>query len=96
MKKVSMNLVCDLAPTKGNGRNSEGDFLRAPNGDILFAYCRYNTTDGGDHCPCDIALMRSSDEGETWSEPVIVARGKEDYGVENIMSVSAMAGLDGS
>ena len=96
MKKVSMNLVCDLAPTKGNGRNSEGDFLRAPNGDILFAYSRYNTTDGGDHCPCDIALMRSSDEGETWSEPVIVARGKEDYGVENIMSVSAMAGLDGS
>jgi hypothetical protein len=58
MKKVSMNLVCDLAPTKGNGRNSEGDFLRAPNGDILFAYSRYNTSGGGDDAPCDIALIR--------------------------------------
>ena len=96
MKKASMNLVCDLAPTKGNGRNSEGDFLRAPNGDILFAYSRYNTSGGDDDAPCDIALIRSSDEGNTWSEPVIIAYGQKDFGVDNIMSVSAMPMLDGS
>jgi len=96
MKKVSMNLVCDLRPFGTNGRNSEGDFLRAPNGDILFAYSRYNTTDGGDAEPCDIALIRSSDEGNTWSEPVIIAYGRKDFGVNNIMSVSALPMLDGT
>ena len=79
MKQASMKLVCDLPPIGVNGRNSEGDFLRAPNGDILFAYSRYNTTDGGDHCPCDIALMRSSDEGETWSDSMsIIGRTLEE------------------
>lgn len=96
MKKVSMNLVCDLAPTKDNGRNGEGDFLRAPNGDILFAYSHYNTADGDDHAPCDIAMIRSCDEGNTWSEPVIIACSKKDFGTNNIMSVSAMPLLDGS
>lgn len=91
MKK---KLVLEILPTKGNARNTEGAFLRAPNGDILFAYSRYNTGGGCDDSPCDIAMIRSSDEGETWSEPLIVAEASF-YGVKNIMSVSGMTLKDG-
>lgn len=96
MKSLSMTLVYDLPPSETNGRNSEGDFLRGPNGDILFAYSCYNTNGDGDDAPCDIALIRSSDEGNTWSNPVIIASAQDDFGVENIMSVSAMPRLDSS
>ena len=42
-------LVCDIAPKENNPRNSEGSFLRAPNGDILFAYSQYSGNDWNDH-----------------------------------------------
>ncbi len=87
-------LVFDKIPTKENGRNSEGSFLRAPNGDILFAYSRFSKSDWIDDAPCDIAMIRSSDEGETWSEPVVLARAQQ-FGVENIMSVSGLYLKDG-
>ena len=31
-------LVCDIGPKLNNPRNSEGSFLHAPDGDILFAF----------------------------------------------------------
>ncbi len=88
-------LVFAITPTPENPRNSEGAFLRAPNGDILFAYSAYSGGDHDDHAPCNIAMIRSSDEGETWSEPVIIARAS-DFGVKNIMSVSGVVQNDGS
>lgn len=96
MNKMNIKLVCDLGPTENNARNSEGSFLRSPDGSILFAYSRYNTNDFQDAGKCDIALIRSYDEGESWSEPQIIARGIEDFGVNNIMSVSGITQLDGS
>ena len=92
---MQQKLVFDLIPTPENNRNSEGSFLRAPNGDILFAYSRYATNDLTDHAPCDIAMVRSSDEGETWSAPVIIVRA-EQFGVDNVMSVSGLPLRDGS
>lgn len=84
-----MKLVWDKKPTPENGRNSEGSFIRQPDGGILFAYSRYSSNDYDDGASCDIAVIRSFDEGETWSEPEIIAR-SADYGVRNLMSVSAV------
>lgn len=91
---MEKRLVLNIDPTEQNGRNSEGSFLRAPDGDILFAYSRYNSAQGDDHAPCDIYMMRSSDEGETWGSPVCIAKAT-DFGVHNLMSVSGMTLKDG-
>ena len=88
-------LVCDLGPSEGNPRNSEGAFIRAKNGDILFAYSRYNADSPNDHAPCDIALLRSSDEGDSWIFDKIIARAN-DFNTKNLMSVSSLEHLDGS
>ena len=95
-KLLSFRLVNELAPTKENPRNSEGDFLRGADGRIYFAYSRYHTEVGkydedssNDHAPCDIYMISSSDEGESWTEPALLASAKE-FGVSNIMSVSGM------
>ena len=87
-------LVCDLGPTEGNPRNSEGAFIRAKNGDILFAYSKYTGDSPNDHAPCNIALLRSSDEGESWVFDKIIAKAS-DFDTKNLMSVSALTHLDG-
>ena len=89
-----MKLVWDKRPCGENGRNSEGSFLRLPNGAILFAYSRYNTSAYGDGADCDVAAIYSYDEGESWSEPKIIARASQ-FGVGNIMSVSCLYQLSG-
>lgn len=94
MKTLESRLVLDLNRKPGNPRNSEGSFIRLDNGTILFAYSQYFGDKGGDHQPSNIALVRSSDEGETWSEPEIIATA-EEFGATNIMSVSAIRQADG-
>ena len=91
---METKLVCQLPPKKNNPRNSEGAFIRAKNGDILFAYSRYTGDSTHDHAACDIALIRSSDEGESWSEPEVIAKA-EFFGTKNIMSVSALTQNNG-
>ena len=76
---METRIVCQIPPSENNPRNSEGAFIRAKNGDILFAYSRYTGASAHDHAACDIALIRSSDEGESWSEPKIIARA-ESFG----------------
>lgn len=90
-----MKLVWDKAPTIGNGRNSEGSFIRIPDGSIMYAYSRYTSDTAGDHDACDIAVIRSYDEGETWTEPEVIVKA-EGFGVTNIMSVSCIYQQDGS
>jgi len=93
---MDVRLVHEIPPTKiNNPRNSEGAFIRAKNGDILFAYSRYNGTSHHDNASCDIALLRSTDEGESWKYEKIIAYAK-DFGVENLMSVSAIVHDDAS
>jgi len=91
---INKRLVHEILPKRGNPRNSEGAFLRSPNGDILYAYSRYSGDSIHDHAACDIALISSADEGESWSEPVIIAEA-ESFDVKNIMSVSAVEQLSG-
>ena len=92
---MKVSLVHQLCPSANNPRNSEGSFLRGKNGEILFAYSRYTGESCHDHASCDIALISSFDEGETWSEPRIIARAGEDFDTQNIMSVSALEQKNG-
>ena len=93
---MKTKLVLDIAPKAGNPRNSEGSFLRAPNGDILFAYSSYIGESWHDHAACNIVMIRSSDEGETWSNtPEIIAEASF-FGTKNVMSVSACPLKDGT
>lgn len=50
-------------------RNGEGTFLRLNDGRIMFAYTKFSGTLWYDDASADIAVVLSSDEGETWSEP---------------------------
>ena len=96
MPEISKRLVCDLPPKENNPRNSEGAFLRAPNGEILFAYSEYHGTSGHDHAACNIALIRSADEGEHWSETSEIIAPASFFGTKNVMSVSALTLTDGA
>ena len=91
---MKLQITHQLPPSKNNPRNSEGAFIRGKNGEIIFAYSRYSGSDISDHASCDIAIISSYDEGITWSEPEIIVRAS-DFGVENIMSVSAVEQKNG-
>ncbi|MBQ8345041.1 MAG: exo-alpha-sialidase [Clostridia bacterium] len=91
---MNFTLLHQIPPSVGHPRNSEGAFLRGKNGEILFAYSQYCGNSVHDHATCNIAMIVSDDEGNTWSEPRIIARAS-DFGVQNVMSVSAMEQKDG-
>jgi hypothetical protein len=93
---MKTNLVCDLFPKENNPRNSEGSFLRAPTGEILFAYSVYSGESWTDHAACDIKMIRSFDEGETWTEFPETIAPAAFFGTKNVMSVSACPLKDGS
>ena len=76
-----------LAPSGGNPRNSEGDFVTFDDGRILFVYTHF-TGGGADHATAHLASRVSADGGLTWSgrdEPVPAVHGKQ-----NTMSVSLL------
>ncbi len=93
---MKTRLIYDIAPGKGNPRNSEGSFLRAPNGDILFAYSSYIGESWHDHAACNIVMIRSGDEGETWSDTPETIAEASFFGTKNVMSVSACPLSDGT
>lgn len=89
---LEKKLVLTLAPGENNPRNSEGDFIRLKNDDILFIYTQYYGGSSSDHAPAVLAGITSADEGETWSAPVTVV---ENEGRMNVMSVSLLRLADG-
>ena len=91
---MEVRITHQLAPTEKNPRNSEGAFIRGKGGEILFAYSRYGGDSVEDHAACDIALIVSHDEGESWSEPRIIAPAAF-FGTKNVMSVSALTQKNG-
>lgn len=86
-------LIHEILPSEHNPRNSEGSFLAAPNGDILFAYTRF-TGGAGDDDASDIVLIRSTDGGRSFGAPELVAKA-DAFGVKNVMSVSGLQLPDG-
>ncbi|MBR6321616.1 MAG: exo-alpha-sialidase [Lachnospiraceae bacterium] len=81
-------ITASFGPNPEFTRHSEGDFIRLKDGRILFVYSRF-TGGARDDSPSDLAASYSSDEGESWTEPVTFIKA-QDLGVRNIMSVSLM------
>ena len=81
-------IIKELPPTADNERNSEGAFIRMPSGEIAFAYSRYRRglEDGA---TCDLAVIISKDEGESFSEERVFLT-CEECNAANIMSVSLL------
>lgn len=78
----------ELTPAEGNPRNSEGCFLTLRDGRIAFAYSRYRGDSSHDHAFCEIAVIFSSDGGESWSQPRILVSPDSALGETNCMSVT--------
>lgn len=91
---MEKRLVCLLQRDGKNARKSEGAFIRTDDGRILFAYSLFRNTDGGDHSACDIGLLSSADEGETWQDLGVVVPA-DTFGVQNVMSCSFIKQQDG-
>jgi len=91
---MKIRLTHTIPPSANNPRNSEGAFLRGKEGEILFAYSRYHGESCHDNASCDIALITSYDEGESWGEERLIATAAF-FGTSNIMSVSAMEQQNG-
>jgi sialidase-1 len=84
----SVHRALVLAPSDGNPRNSEGDFVRLADGRILFVYTRYYAGRGSDHDHASLAARTSADGGRTWSETDLEVLANE--GQMNVMSVSLL------
>lgn len=79
-----------------NPRNSEGDFARLKNGNILFGYCRYEGDSDHDDAKCNIAGLLSTDNGKTFHPLDRLLCDAADHGVINVMSVSFARLNDGT
>ncbi len=91
---MQSKIICNLAPSELNNRNSEGAFIRLRNGDILFAYSRYGAEGDDDDAAADIYACISVDGGETFGTPYeLIARSK--LKADNIMSVSFLRMANG-
>ena len=78
--------ILDLAPTRENRRNSEGDFILLNNGDVLFVYTRYDGG-SGDGDPANLYACVSDDGGNSFSAPYPLLM-HTAIPADNIMSVS--------
>lgn len=81
-----------LAPSPGNPRNSEGDFIRLQDGRLLFIYTHF-TGGAGDEAAAHLASRSSSNGGKTWTDKDEVVVKQE--GKQNVMSVSLLRLRDG-
>ncbi len=86
--KIIGKTVHTIPPTKNNPRNGEGDFIRLPDGRIMFAYSEYYSDNPHDHAPSQITAVFSSDEGESFGGRRVLVAPRED--VVNRMSVSLL------
>lgn len=92
---MTLTRLHQLPPCAGNPRNSEGSFITLKDGRIAFAYSRYNGASAHDHAYCEIAVIDSSDGGETWTEPRIIAKPDFSKNEDNYMSVTLMRMANG-
>ncbi|MBQ8333875.1 MAG: exo-alpha-sialidase, partial [Clostridia bacterium] len=83
------------SPDTKNPRNSEGAFISLRDGRIAFVYSRFLSEEADDDDYCEIAVITSSDNGETWTEPRILASPDHEKREINYMSVSLMRMANG-
>lgn len=85
---IKKELVDQVLTGPGNARNSEGDFIRLKNGDLLHVYTRFIGDSSWDNADACIASRRSADNGRTWTQEnkTEVVKGE---GL-NVMSVSCL------
>lgn len=86
-EQITMPSHLLLAPSDGNPRNSEGDFIELGEGRILFVYTHF-TTGASDYAEAYLACRVSADGGKTWSAENQVVVPHE--GGKNVMSVSLL------
>ncbi|MDB4583814.1 exo-alpha-sialidase [Draconibacterium sp.] len=91
-KNEGKEIVLKLEPSKGNPRNSEGDFIQLKDGRILFIYTKF-TGGSGDHAQAHLVSRVSGDKGKTWSSEDVLVVPNEGY--MNVMSVSLLRLNDG-
>lgn len=70
--KVIGRRVHAIVPNEQNARNGGGDFIRLPDGRIMFAYSDHYTGNNHDHSPARISAIFSSDEGESFGDYRVV------------------------
>ncbi len=82
-------IISILGRRENNPRNSEGSFLQLADGRIAFAYSRFTGNNWDDHCPSDICVIYSDDNGDSFNtdSPEILVSASE-FGQENVMSVT--------
>lgn len=89
MKRNEVIKTLVLAPDKHYTRISEGSFIRLKNGNILFAFSRFQNG-YEDDSPSNIVAIESADEGKTWSAPRKLIDARRDYQTSNVMSCSLL------
>lgn len=77
MKKVGRKVLF-IEAKDNNLRNGEGSFIRLNDGRIMFAYTEFYGNDWEDEATANIAVIYSSDEGETWTSPEILFKKPEE------------------
>ncbi len=85
MKKIGKQVLF-IGTKENNPRNGEGAFIRLNNGSIIFGYTEFLGDDWEDDASARIRAVISTDEGESWSEPVVLFEKPENS--KNIMSLS--------
>lgn len=94
--KITRKVLFELPPVGNNTRNSEGDFCRLPNGDIMFAYTKYVGSTWDDHEDSMICAIYSHD-GEHFdldNQKIILY--PSTVGASNVMSTSLVCNDDGT
>jgi Neuraminidase (sialidase) len=87
--KETLPLQLVLAPTPGNPRNSEGDFIQLKDGRILFIYSHF-TGGSKDGDQAFLASRVSLDGGQTWSQQDQKVVDPSEHQTKNVMSVSLL------
>ena len=92
MRKEELGkIILDLSPSmeKKNPRNSEGAFQQLSSGEIIFVYSRFKGDSSADSATSDLAVLRSTDGGETFTHEQTITTCEREEGV-NVMSLSLL------
>ncbi len=82
-------LVGILNRGENNPRNSEGSFLKLADGRIAFVFSRFIGDSCWDHAPCDICVVYSIDNGESFdTENIETVISAKEFKLNNVMGVT--------